>query len=793
MSVTDSPIKSSQGASNASSAPSTENSIKEKLKTDASLDPLLKSIPDVPYILTVPSDDLDIESWKLRNEQSICRQTYPFRTAELHLQYMSFLWRDSADSCFEIRTEVDEERERKARDQKHKSISDQAGSSPLPTAGTKKKITLAAYKNKLTGGDKSQVASPEPSKLERNESKDIDAQKGPIANSKKTNTTSELPKMVSDSAKKLEKRKAANSAEGRDTLTPKKVRTNNSPDHLELPPMLSPLPSEQPSLPPMLSPLEPEDGDSLRQSPANGTNAFGLPPLLSPTLPPALEEELQRIEKERRRAGSNASTSSDKFSDKPNSTRISPKESSKSQSTAARTSIHDHDIYIKKEEEKEEKEDLKHLTLGKETNQTGDSRPSLIVKLHFSKRIRKDVERILRLPSRKQLAPAISFSKSISSNITASPESHPRSTKPRSKIGDQPSSKRAVDSDLDRPSKKSKKRTSDSAEDEASPPSEAATPQEPSPLLNKNKAPLTPKDTGAMARSVSNNSRLSTPRQITPLPSARTADKMRKTSPPTPAKHKEAQELSIWSRKFNELGRQLKHEAQAIQSSSSTTQSINGGPTNAEKLKALKNLDCVMSYVLAYAFNDARCRALGRREDYEGTWLTLLPMLDVARNSARSISVLEALVCYLGYAVDRRIRGGMEYDLDHNGEVLSGAEWYRKWKRLSKLQERSRTGWNAANALLPMRVMRSDFPNTFRKIWEKPDENTETDEPEDLLITMGLNGQCGFPGAEFGTPPQAVRFGVTLAKEWIDGQAAVQLEYDLKVCGVASDEVMERN
>jgi hypothetical protein len=794
MSATNSPNKSSQGTSNASKATSFENAIKEKSKIDACLDTLLKSIPDVPYILTVPSYELDIEPWKLRNEQNLCRQAYPFRTAELHHQYMSFLWRDSTDSCFEIRTEIDEERERKAREQKYKAINEVAAPSPLPTGGTKKKITLAAYKNKIAGGDKSQVASPEPSKLARNESMDIETQKVTKTDSRKSKATSDIPNMISDSAKRPEKRKAADSAPVRDKITPKKPRTNDSQDHLELPPMLSPLPSEQSALPPMLSPLEPEDGDSLLESPANGTNVFELPPLLSPTLPPALEEELQRIEKERLRAGSNASTSSDKASDKPNSTHVSPKDSFKSHPATSKTSIPDPDIYIKKEESKEDIKDIKDILSGKEPNQTENSQPSLIVKLKLSKRIRRDVERIWKLPVRKQLAPAISFSKPIPSKSIESPESQPRQPITKSKMSDQAAKRRALDSDVDRPSKKSKKRASDSAEDEASPPSDAATPQEPSPLMNKTKAPLTPKDTSTMARSVSNNSRLSTPRQITPLPSAKTADRIRKSSPVTPAKAKEAQELSTWSRKFNELGRQLKHEAQAIQNSSASTSqpTSNAGATNSEKLKALKNLDCIMSYMLAYAFNDARCRVLGRREDYEGTWVTLLPMLDVARNSARPVRILEALVCYLGYAVDRRIRDGMEYELDHNGESLSSADWHRKWRRLSKLQEKSRIRWSTAHNLLPMRLIRLEFPETYQKIWDQSDDNTDIDEPEDLLITMGLNSQCVMPGESFGTTPQAVRFGVALAKEWVEGQVAMDLEYELKVCGVASDEVMEK-
>jgi len=66
------------------------------------------------------------------------------------LQYMSFLYRDHSDSCFVVKTEVDEERERLAGGQKIRGIS--SGQSTPISTGPKKKISLKDYKNKQTGG-----------------------------------------------------------------------------------------------------------------------------------------------------------------------------------------------------------------------------------------------------------------------------------------------------------------------------------------------------------------------------------------------------------------------------------------------------------------------------------------------------------------------------------------------------------------------------------------------------------------------------------------------------------------
>jgi hypothetical protein len=759
MSLTDKQLSSSQGATTTHLANEhcSNETLKEKAKLDAALEPLLNLIPDVPYILTFPSYELNIEPWKLHNEQILCRQAYPFRTAELNRQYMSFLWRDSTESCYEIRTELDEERERKAKEQRRPIMSEVAGSSPLPTAGTKKKISFTAYKSKLSGADKSQVASPEPTKADRGEPKIVitngDKNDTPQNSKPNSETVKDATSKRTETPTRPGKRKSdETTSEPASTPPSKKPRKIGSPERLELPPMLSPLPSDGVELPPMLSPL------GLDEFPSFESGHLILPPMLSPTLPAHLEEELERLEKERQRAASNVSTSSDKISTKASSTQSSHKKASALPDPPAKNANHS-------------------TTNDKRKEVPIEKTPSLIIKFKF-RRMRKDVERILKLPSRRplKLGAAITFGKSSTTKATKASETNA------------PLKRKIPDSDNDRLVRKHRKIVNDSPL-ATSPPSDLATPQA-SPLVHKTKRPVTPMETSSyMVRSQSNNSRISTPQQqITPLPSSRATDKYRKTSPIPPAKLKQSQELSALSRQFNSLGRTLKHEAQAVQVSSA--QSSSSMQLNAsEATKTLKFIDCVLAYLLAYAFNDERSRILDRPENYEGSWLTLLPMLDVARSSAKRFEPLVGLVHWLGYVVEKRIVDSIIEELtsatssSSSDPPLSMDDIGKLHTRLAKAQKKCKDRVREANRKLRMARVQQLFPKTYERATQaEMDDEVVPGDAENLLVTGGVEGHFPLLGVETVTAPQAVRFAISLIKEWVEGQSG--LSFELEVCGV---------
>ena len=130
------------------------------------------------------------------------------------------------------------------------------------------------------------------------------------------------------------------------------------------------------SLPPLLSPIEkpPE-------------NPYGLPNILSPTLPSNIQAELDRLETQRKRAESNASTSS---SDRKGQSLAAPNLQVKKIDNAPKI-----ESRVRSESIKDKSPNPENTSRPKEKD------PSLIVKLKFSKAKLPTVKQILRLPPKR--------------------------------------------------------------------------------------------------------------------------------------------------------------------------------------------------------------------------------------------------------------------------------------------------------------------------------------------------------------------------------------------------------
>ena len=115
---------------------------------DASVDKIRNFIPSDPYILTVPSTDpyqhrsrQDAEAWR--------RGTFFDSDEDEEVQYSTFLYREQGDSLFVCRSTIDIERDRREKDRKLNGFRSGANT-PSGNNGPKKKISLSAYKSKLS-------------------------------------------------------------------------------------------------------------------------------------------------------------------------------------------------------------------------------------------------------------------------------------------------------------------------------------------------------------------------------------------------------------------------------------------------------------------------------------------------------------------------------------------------------------------------------------------------------------------------------------------------------------------
>jgi hypothetical protein len=148
------PKNNADGSSNL--RPSMSPADAEELrKLDAAVDRIFKAVPEHPYILSVPCEEPRYHYPSLQEAHS-WQQNTPFSLDEERLQYMTFLYREPSESCFVVRSQVDEERDRLAFLKKQNRLPS-LPTTPLLKSSAKNKISFGAYKAKLAG----RTASPE--------------------------------------------------------------------------------------------------------------------------------------------------------------------------------------------------------------------------------------------------------------------------------------------------------------------------------------------------------------------------------------------------------------------------------------------------------------------------------------------------------------------------------------------------------------------------------------------------------------------------------------------------------
>lgn len=354
-------------------------------------------------------------------------------------------------------------------------------------------------------------------------------------------------------------------------------------------------------LPPMLSPVhEPP------------TNPYGLPDILSPTLPSNIQTELDKIETQRKRAESNASTSS---SDRKSQSLAVPGSRAEKTTEPAKSEPRIRSVSINGKSPNLEPPKIKV-----------DVDPSLVVKLKFSKATRPRVMQLLRLPP-KRTAPEKKErleTRETSNHLQPkAAEEEPKKKKPIPKVAARrsdnttpvstPNAKPAATST---PAAKTAEKRPRAAEDETAPnvpakrPRATSTQDRPhtpvqqavsSPALsNKSSAQkaqpqyATPKNshkTVSMLRTNSTESNDSTPGRSVATPAGVKGEgKGGPTSAPlNDRKQADFNLLNQTSMKLNQMGRALKHEATKIL--------VGGGKPIAkqeEKRAAVTNMECIL-------------------------------------------------------------------------------------------------------------------------------------------------------------------------------------------------------
>ncbi|KAF2471327.1 uncharacterized protein BDR25DRAFT_313926 [Lindgomyces ingoldianus] len=745
----------------------------EIAKLDAISDRIKRAVPEAPYILSTPS--LHPYSHWSRQEAHSWMMGHLFDPHEEHLQYRTYLYREPYQDCFVLQPGEDD-----------LPPPDRSKSQALNTSSQapKKKISLSAYKSKqangvITPGSKKvsptlAPTKPDPAQVngfKASEKQPLPAQKSP------SNPARQHPTPESLVPGKPEKR------------PPPKEPTPEPPhkgDLSELKPTSDvsvPSNGTPHGLPPLLSPV----GPSLH-------NPYDLPPILSPTLPSNVQAELDRLETQRKRAESNASTSS---SDKRDKLLSAPDPRSEKREDLTRIKSRVRSVSMNGT-----------APTGLPTVRTNTSEPTLVVKLKYPKRSSATIERILRLqPPRKPATTIDKKERPVKSQIKASdaiatktkeapkttarrPEStvlNARSTNSKSTTGPQ---KRPRDEDETLSAVAPKRQKAQVSNDPPSTPSEQIifSPT----LSNKSSAQrsqalsqgqyVTPRKdliANKMIRTTSAEGDDSTPGRsgVTPSSSKHLDVKPAPTSAPIngkkPADIHAFQRISM---KLNTLGRSLKHESQRFVEKGSQISK------DDQKRAAVTSIECILSYMAAYHVQDISRNLSGRPGEVENTWKTLLPLCMSYSVRTRDFPHLDGLRSYLSSVISgsicthiaHRFRSisAQAHDSPHDAPTSESANPNLKLLADNVMNQQRFT--QDARIGLPS----DDIERLFPKTWAGREKVAKLARETEKLAGGHLNGPYFLPVGSDTTPIQAVRFGLAFLKEYSEKES---LNYSTRV------------
>ncbi|KAF1844958.1 uncharacterized protein K460DRAFT_365890 [Cucurbitaria berberidis CBS 394.84] len=750
------------------------------------------AVPRVPYILSTPS--MDPYRYHSQQEANAWMMGRLWRHDEEHMQYRTYLYREPCQDCFELQAGEEDEPE----PQRAKSQASNTGNQAV-----KKKMNLSAFKVKQANGTVtpgSKVVSPnlDPAKHASEQSSSV--KKSEKLSDPAQSKMPKSPKQSSNDPREGQREDKTNhdsphsDQQQRPLSSPRKSDSSETMIKIDKPNASNALAH---GLPPLLSPVhDPLD------------NPYGLPNILSPTLPSNIQAELDRLEVQRTRAASNASTSS---SDRKSTLSV-PDARSKGHHSIVKSETRPRSVSLNGNSPK-----ISPKTQA--TSGTEDTDSSLVVKLKFSKTKAPTVKQILRLPPKRtnagkqdrqdsskdppeevvpKPADGVTIKKKQIPKVAArrhdstTPSSTPAptsSTRPIVTVTKPPEKRLRTDDDVSSVATAKRQKVQSSQDGPVTPARQTVS----SPALsNKSSAQKSQSQYGTpkkdpkaigMLRTNSTESYDATPGRSGATPAgARIDAKAGPTSAPLNGKKQaDISLLAQTSMKLNQMGRALKHEATKI-----LTTAGNKLTKQDEKRAAVINLECILSYMAAYYAQDLSLNLRGRAGEVEQTWKTLLPLCLSYARSTKEFKHLDGLRSYLSSVIASAIcthvsqraantrPPDFSQDIAHAELAKQHAALAENFALLSDHTTKMHRHYQEARVALPM----EDLQSTYRKTYAAREANAKLAGEPEKVSGARMSGPYFLPISTDTTAIQAVRFGLKFLSEYCEKE---KLEYSLRV------------
>ncbi|RMY78149.1 hypothetical protein D0863_00881 [Hortaea werneckii] len=229
-------------------------------------------------------------------------------------------------------------------------------------------------------------------------------------------------------------------------------------------------------------------------------------------------------------------------------------------------------------------------------------------------------------------------------------------------------------------------------------------------------------------------------------------------------------------KRLETLGRKLKHAATAHLDSPQMPIKKGAAPTNDQKLAAIKAMESLLCYFLAFsAADEAALAAEPRQNPSNKTWRSLQGFFNFVKRITEPFPILQGLVCHLGVVFNARI-------LDITVHFFTPAERQaRDSTHTSDTYAALAKYAGEAEEKLDIDLLQASFPRTW-----KGRKKGGGVPPSTTPVTEKLSGPADFAGAYklpitvSTSPLHAARAGYSMLGEWITRQG-VEYERELKL------------
>jgi len=225
-------------------------------------------------------------------------------------------------------------------------------------------------------------------------------------------------------------------------------------------------------------------------------------------------------------------------------------------------------------------------------------------------------------------------------------------------------------------------------------------------------------------------------------------------------------------KRLETLGRELKHAASAHLNSLKVTHSDPAGPSNEQKLAAVKSVESLLAYFLAFVSADEAALAADPKQvPAIKNWRSLHGFFGFVRRNCEAFPLLLGLVCQLGVVFNARI---IDITMQYPSERPTRDTRDNRDNRDPTLETYSALSKHAADAdaQLDIDALRDNFPRT----WKQRAKGTPS--LDTLTGPADFAGEYKLPLSVATSPLRATRVGYTMLAEWV---AKEKVGYEMKL------------